>query len=88
MEEKARQKFILKVYNLGFLIEDHGESLILRPRGYAEPAGLIITETAPNIWVVTEAVGAYARYSRGKHRMWFELQINQAAYQATQEVPG
>ena len=86
MEEKARQKFILKVYNLGFLIEDHGESLILRPRGYTEPAELAIAETVPNIWVVTSASGAYARYCQGKHRVWFELQINQAAYQATQEV--
>ena len=86
MEEKARQKFLLKVYNLGFLIEDYGESLTLRPRGYALPAEIAITETVPNIWVVTGASGAYARYYRGKHRQWFEVMVNQAAYQATQEV--
>ena len=76
----------MKVYNLGFLIEEKGDSLILRPRGYTEPAVIVITETVPDIWVVTGASGAYARYGRGKHREWFELQINQAAYQATQEV--
>lgn len=86
MEEKARQKFLLKVYNLGFLIEEHGDSLILRPRGYSLPAEITITEAEPNIWTVGAASGAYTRFRQKKYREWFEAQINHAAYLATQEV--
>lgn len=88
MEEKARQKFLIKLYTQGFLIEDHGEILILRPTGYALPSELTITEVETNIWVVTGASGAYARYSYGKHRVWFETLVNQLAFQAVQEIEG
>lgn len=69
-------------------MEDLKESLVLRPRGYAQPAELIITEDEPNHWVVTGAAGAYAHYYRGKHRSWFETVVNGLAFQATQEVLG
>ncbi|MBA7539376.1 hypothetical protein ES705_31655 [subsurface metagenome] len=88
MEEKARQKFILKLYMQGFLLEELDGNLILRPKGYVEPAELIISEVSPGQWQVTGASGAYSRYYRGKHRRWFEMLVNQLAFQATQEVLG
>jgi hypothetical protein len=88
MEEKARQRFLIKLSYQGFLIEDLEESLVLKPRGYAEPAEVIITEDEPNHWVVTGAAGAYGRYYHGKHRAWFETLINGLAFQAAQEVLG
>lgn len=86
MEEKARQKFLIKIYTQGFLIEDQVNTLILRPTGYALPAELIITEDENGLWRVTGASGAYSRYYRGKHRVWFETLVNQLAFQAAQEV--
>lgn len=85
MEEKARQRFMLKLYNQGFLIEDRMDVLILRPRGYAAPAELTIREALTGEWEVTAASGAYASYVRGFHRRWFEGLINSLAFQATQE---
>jgi len=87
MEAKAREGFLLKVYNQGFLIEESGRDLILRPRGYAEPAEVTITETLLGDWNVTGASGAYSRYYRDKkHRAWFEGLVNGLASLSVQEL--
>jgi hypothetical protein len=86
LTSKARETFLMKVYNLGFLIEEKENNLILKPRGLTTPDEITITEVEENQWRVTNAAGAYHRYLRGQHREWFEAQINQVLFQANQEV--
>lgn len=100
MEEKAKQKFWMKLYNQGFLLEEIDDELILRPRGWrpTKPSGILIEvlevmpelrakEVSPGQWVVISGTGAYSKYHRSKmHKEWFEGLLNGLATQAILEL--
>lgn len=100
MEEKAKQKFWMKLYNQGFLLEEIDDELILRPRGWrpTKLPGIIIEvlevmpelrikEVSPGQWAVISGAGTYSKYYRNKmHKEWFEGFLNGLATQAIQEL--
>lgn len=87
MEAKARGEFLKKISVNGFSIEDHGDSLTLRPRGMEATAEITIEEKEPNTWVVLAASGNYAGFARGQKKIYFESYLNQWAAAALLAVP-